>query len=239
MALILASYLNTHTKDELGNRIAHPINDENKILTNIKKFVKNTNRVVYIANNPNNIEENDLRIQPLFESLDQSGLIFKEKILLDKRNCKHYKEILAGADLLILSGGKCLCQNKFFRKIKLKKFLKNYKGLAIGISAGTMNLCKIVANFPEEIADLKEPRWLKGLNLFDGIIIPHFDGEAVKYQIECEEIDLINDYVLPMSNKKDFIGIPNGSYILINNKCEAEYFGVMYNISKGKVEKMS
>lgn len=237
MAIILASSLDTYTKDELGNRIAHPLEDENKILTNIKRFVKNTNRVVYIANDPKSIEENDIRVIPFFESLDQTGLKFKEKILLDKRNYKNYKEILSGANLLILSGGKCLCQNKFLRKIKLKKFLKNYNGLAIGISAGAMNLCKTVANFPEELIDLKEPRWLKGLNLFDGIIIPHFDGENVKYQYECEEVDLIHDYVLPMANKKAFIGIPNGSYILIDNEWQTEYYGDMYKISKGKVEK--
>ena len=75
------------------------------------------------------------------------------------------------------------------------------------------------------------------LNLFDGIIIPHFDGENVKYQYECEEVDLIHDYVLPMSNKKAFIGIPNGSYILIDNEWQTEYYGDMYKISKGKVEK--
>lgn len=195
------------------------------------------NRVVFIANNPNNIEENDIKIQPILESFDQSGLKFKEKILLDKRNCQHYKEILANADLLILSGGKCLCENKFLKKIKLKKFLKSYQGLAIGISAGTMNLCKIVANFPEELADIKEPRWLKGLGFYDEIIIPHFDGEAIKYQIQCDEVDLINDYILPMSNKKDLLGIPNGSYILINNEVKVEYFGAMYNITKGIVKK--
>ena len=37
MAIILASSLDTYTKDELGNRIAHPIEDENKILTNISR----------------------------------------------------------------------------------------------------------------------------------------------------------------------------------------------------------
>ena len=40
-----------------------------------------------------------------------------------------------------------------------------------------------------------------------------------------------------MANKKDFIGIPNGSYILIDNEWQTEYYGDMYKISKGKVEK--
>lgn len=236
MAIILASCLDNNTVDEFGNRIPHKIVNENNILTNIKKFVKNVNKVVYVANNPIEFENNDSRAKTNFESLDMSGLKFKEKILLDKRNFKDYKNILAGADLIILSGGKCLCQNKFFKKIKLKKFLKNYNGLTIGISAGTMNLCKMVANFPEELADIKEPRWFKGINIFNGIIIPHFDGENKKYEFECNEVDIVNDYILPMSNKKDLIGIPNKSYILIDND-KVEYFGLSYNISKGIVQK--
>ncbi len=237
MAIILTSRLDTNSIDELGNRIAHAIKDENQILTNIKRFVKSKNRVVFVSNNPNSIEVNDSRSQAVFKSLDLSGIKFKEKILLDNRNFKHHKEILAGADLLILSGGKCLCQMKFFKKFKFKKFLKKYEGLTVGISAGTMNLCKIVANFPEEIADLKEPRWYKGLNFCDDIIIPHFDGENIKYQIECNEIDLINDYILPLSNKRNLLGIPNGSYVLIDNDGIKTYYGEMYNISKGKVTK--
>ena len=207
------------------------------MITNIKKYLKGYNKIVYVANNPKNIEENDVRIVPVFESFDKTGLNFKEKILLDCRNSRQAKEILTGADLIILSGGKCICQKKSFRKIGLKKFLQTYKGVVIGISAGTMNMCKTVANFPEERADLRERRWLRGLGFFDEIIIPHFDGETKTYQIECDEVDLINDYVLPMSYKHKFLGLPNFSYVLIDDDGNVFYYGDMYTILNGKVSK--
>ncbi len=235
MAIFLTSQLNTHYKDENGNRISIPLEDENKFLTNLRKHLKKTNRIVYVANNPNNIEENDIRVVPFFDSFEKTGFHFKEKILLDRRNKSQAKEILSNADLIILSGGKCLCELNFFNEIGLKEILKNFDITTIGISAGSMNLCKIVNNFPEELVDMSEPRWLNGLEFYDGIIIPHFDGKNKKYQFETE-IDLINDYVLPMSKEKEFLGIPNGSYILID-KNKVEYYGDMYKISNGKVKK--
>ena len=237
MTFILTSYIKFYQKDENENKIVQPIKNENKLVDNIKKHLKNTNRIVYVANNPRNFDENDLRCKPAFESFEVTGFNFKEKVLLDNRNRKNAKDIISGADLVILSGGKCRVQNKFFKKIKLKRLLKNFAGVVIGISAGSMNLCNIVANFPEEQVDVKEPRWFKGLGYLNEIIIPHFDGENVKYQFECEEVDLINDYVLPMSNKRDFVGLPNGSYFLIDNEGEVSVFGDKSKISNGKVSK--
>lgn len=129
-----------------------------------------------------------------------------------------------------------MCQLNFFNQINLKEILKNFDGLLIGISAGTMNLCKTVANFPEEECDLAEPRWLEGLGFYDKTVIPHFDGENLKYQIECE-IDLVKDWILPMSFKEPFIGIPNDSYILIDGN-KIKFYGNMYLIDAGKVSKI-
>ena len=236
MVFMLTSCIETHIKEENGNKIAIPIPDTNQVLTNIKKYLKDTKRIVYVANNPANFEENDLRTSCFFESFELSGLNFDEKIVLDNRNIKDAKNILNGADLIILSGGKILCQLKFFKKIKLKKILKNHDGLCIGISVGTMNLGKIVANFPEELADLNEKRFVKGLGFFDKIIIPHFDGENKVYQIECNEIDVVRDYILPLSKGKSFIGLPNGSYVLVDGQ-NTTYFGDCYEIADDNVTK--
>lgn len=236
MAIMLTSSLATHIKDENGVRHSVPLKNINKIVSNIKKYVKKFDKVVYVANNPNSYEENDERKNTTFESLDKSGFVFKEKILLDGRNSEKAKQILQNANLVILCGGKCLCQLNFFNQINLKEILKNFDGLVIGISAGTMNLCKTVANFPEEECDLPEPRWLEGLGFYDKIVIPHFDGENLKYQIECE-IDLVKDWILPMSFKEPFIGIPNDSYILIDGN-KIKFYGNMYLIDAGKVSKI-
>lgn len=235
MILFLTSRLNTRVMDENGNKTTIPIENVNGVLDNIKKYLSGTNRVVYVANDPNNILENEERIKNMMDSFSLSNLNFNEKILLDARNKKDAKNIILGADIVILSGGKILCQNKFFRSIRLKKILKHFNGIVIGMSAGTMNLCKTIYNFPEENVDIKERRWVKGLGLYDKIIIPHFDGETNAYQIECEEVDVVNDYIFPASHKKEFLGIPNGSYILIDGNKNVSFFGEMYTIKDGKV----
>ena len=238
MVLFLTSRLNTLVKDKDGNKTTIPLENVNGVLDNIKKYLSGTNRIVYVANDPNNVIENEERIKNTIDSFSLSNLNFNEKILLDARNKKDAKNIILGANIVILSGGKILCQNKFFRSIRLKKILKHFNGIVIGISAGTMNLCKTVFNFPEEKADIKERKWVKGLGFYDKIIIPHFDGETNTYQIECEEVDVAGDYILPASHKKEFLGIPNGSYILIDNNKNISFFGEMYAIENGVTKKI-
>lgn len=89
-----------------------------------------------------------------FQSLEMTGLRFKEKIILDNRNKKDYKTILENADLIFLSGGKLICQLEFFREISLKEFIKDYSGLIIGASAGAMTLCNYMTNFPEYLHEI-------------------------------------------------------------------------------------
>ena len=238
MTVILTSILATHYYDGDGVKCPQPLPDDNGILTEIKKYVKTCSRVVYVVNDPNDTEHNDVSAPPVFEGLRLSGLDFSQKIILDSRNAANAEEEILGADLIILAGGKILCQRDFFRSIKLAGILKRYNGLVIGISAGSMNLCKTVANFPEEISDLGGPLWTDGLGFYDGIIIPHFDGAAKSYQIPCDEIDVVGDYILPMSKGKKFIGIPNLSYILIDGAATSMH-GVMYSISDGNVERIN
>ena len=50
-----------------------------------------------------------------------------------------------GTDLIILAGGHVPTQNRYFQEINLKSLLKNYQGVILGISAGTMNSAETVA----------------------------------------------------------------------------------------------
>lgn len=237
MAIILTSLLKTHYYDENGNRIAIPLEDENGILQTIKKFLPHADGLILVANDPVDFEDNDAKINVVAQSFDKTGIAFKRATVLDERNKDEAADIIGEADLIILSGGKCWRQKKFFDEIGLKRLLTNHKGVIIGVSAGSMNLCNTIANFPEEEKDLDDPRWFDGMGFFDGIIIPHFDGETATYQFECSEINVTRDYILPMSHEKDFIGLPNGSFIVIDNGGEISYHGDVYKISKGVVIK--
>lgn len=237
MAFILASWLRTNQKDECGVRHPIPLTDINQILTNIKKYTSKTDSLVWIANDPSDYENNDIRGNCVFDSFDLSGFKFKKRTILDNRNKKQAKEIVENADLIILPGGKVICQINFLKEIKLKALLKNFKGLIMGTSAGAMNLCKVVCNFPDEIADLGQPLWTKGLGFYNKIIIPHFDGETKQYQFPCEEMDIANDYILPASMKKELIWLPNDSYILIEDTIK--FFGTYYKIKNKKIKRFN
>ena len=237
MNIILSSILDYYVKDENGNKIAITLKNSNQILDNIKKYASPFNKVVFVANWPIAHEENDIRTATFIESFKLAGLHFKENILLDDRNMQNANKILKGANLIILYGGKCLCQIDFLKEINFKQQIQNFTGLIIGISAGAMNLCRTVFNFPEEEQFLDEPRVFDGLNYYNEIIIPHFDGKHCKYQFDLD-IDVVNDYILPYSNENKLIGIPNDSYIFIKND-KITFFGNIYTIYKGKCTRIN
>ncbi len=238
MITFLTSILRTHYYDENGGRVPVALFDANNILTNIRKHLRRTDRLVVVANNPDDIADNDEKISIVAESFRMANLPFKENIMLDSRNEKNANEIVCGADLVILSGGKCVCQKEFFERIGLKDILKNYDGIVIGVSAGSMNLCETVANFPEDNADLNDPRWLDGMGFVREIIVPHYDGQTDSYQFPCEDFDIAKDYILPMSMERAMTGLPNDSYIIIDREGNEEYCGDAYCISDGKSNKL-
>ena len=235
MTIFLTSIVPYYKKGIFGIRFPAKIDNTNDFLTNLTKSLKNTNRFVFVANDPDDYIKNDKRAKMMKKSFAKSGLKFKETIVLDHRNSSKAKEIVDGADLVILSGGACLRQLKFFEAMSLASILANFNGVIVGVSAGAMNLGKIVANFPENDMGKDEPRWLEGMGLYNGIIIPHFDGVFYQFQLE---FDTVQEYILPMSDWHDFIAIPNLAYIMIDENGE-KIFGDAYKISKRNVIKIN
>lgn len=220
--------------DGVMKRIPTKISNANNLLDNIKKYLKGKTRVVLITTLPNDFEANDEIGVRLFKSLNLSGLRFKEKIVLDYRNIKKAKEILAGADLIWLSGGKIIPRLKFLNKIHFKKILNNFDGVVIGVSAGSMNLCKNIYNFPEGAQDLGQKELIKGLDFYDEYFIPHSDGSYYLY--EEDGYPVFKKHIYPFSFKRDLICVPNDSYVLLNED-GAKYYGDIYLLRKGEIYK--
>ncbi len=239
--IILAGDFGTSGVNEKRERFVIPLTNKNFYLSQIQKYITWYNRVVFIANDPANFEMNNERSYMHFQSLEMTGLRFKEKIILDNRNKKDYKTILENADLIFLSGGKLICQLEFFREISLKEFIKDYSGLIIGASAGAMTLCNYMTNFPEYLHEIDnrktEDYIIEGLWLNDDIIIPHFDGKSFWKTYLNEWIDYMNDYILPLSVGRTLLGIPDGSYILLHDG-KKEYFWDFFLIENKKITKV-
>ena len=235
----LTSWFCTYIKDEEGNKIPVKIEDENKFVTNLKKLLLRKQQVLYVANDPTRFEENDSRAETFFASLRLTGLKFKNCILLDNRNKDKARELILNSDLIIFCGGKVDCQMNFFKKLHLKKILKDYFGVIVGISAGTMNMCHSVYNFPEEKDELGNKPITKGLGFYDEFIVPHCDGFSYPnfFADEPEKfVDTFKDYIIPFSYKHDLIALPNSSYIMLS-KDKVTTYGDYYIIRKGKTYK--
>lgn len=233
---VLTSYIHSHEKDENGVR--YPIVMENPfgLIDLIGNNIGDRKRIVYVANDPENVEENDERCRVFFRSLEMSGMAFDEYIMLDCRNESYAKEIILGADFVMLAGGRILRQKAFFERIHLKELLKDTHALIVGMSAGAMNMCETVFNFPEDHESWDEERVVCGMGICDKILIPHYDCREDNYILDCEGIDVMKDYILPFSHEKQLLGLGNDSYITIFDGKEC-IVGDYVIINNGKIAK--
>lgn len=210
-------------KKENDKKISVKLFEENKFLENLKNNINNNNKFVLIASDPDNYKQNDEYLKLDIKSLELSGLKFKENIILDNRNKENIDNILNDSSLILLSGGNTYKQNKFFNNINLKKYIKTTDACIVGISAGAINSSNIVFNSPENEEDLNNPSILKGLDLTNINIEPHYNyNNTNKIQMNS---------IIKESENRIIYGLPDKSYIF-NNKI----YGKCYKIYKGNIE---
>ena len=172
MIKILTSQVDSYTKIN-GEKIVKEIGDTNKLVTQIKKYLKDNKSILFIASSKNDFEKIDIYSNLLFESLKLSGIAFKEYNVLDGRTTDRAKEFVDKANLIFLSGGNTFLQSEFFKEINLKALLENYNGIVVGQSAGSINMAKDVFNSPEQ-SENSDPIYFEGLNLTKIQILPHY-----------------------------------------------------------------
>lgn len=190
-------------------------------------------RCLYIASDPIDTPHNDEWGNYQKKALMNSHFLVDTFTILDDRNKEKTEELVKESDLIILGGGHVPTQNKFFREIHLKKYLKEYEGVIVGVSAGSMNCAKTVYAMPElpgEYLDKKYQRYLPGLELTQTMIIPHYN----EIHDDClDGVHIFKDIAYPDSAKRTFIVLVDGSFIHIHEGKEVIH-GLSYKIEKGK-----
>ena len=169
---------------------------------------------------------------------EDAGFGFERFEVLDGRNEDLAAELVEGSNLLILSGGHVPTQNRFFARIRLRDLLKDYGGVIIGISAGSMNSAEVVYAQPEEEGEAVDPayqRFLTGLGLTKTSLIPHY--QAIKDNV-LDGLRVFEDITCPDSMGKTFYAIPDGSYLFIVDGRE-ELRGEAYMIRDGVITRIS
>ncbi len=236
MNAILTSALGGQVKID-GKRYPSRLLEANGLLNHIQAVWKKNSRVMIISGSPTDYDKNDSVLFCLSGAFTLSDLSASEVVMCDERN-REIIERLSEMDVLVLAGGHVPTQNRFFNRIRLRKLLKSYGGLVIGISAGSMNSAETVYAQPELEGEALDPaylRFLPGLGLTETMLLPHWQyvrGTVLDGLRVCEDI------TLPVSRGRCFYAIPDGTYLLIENGRETLH-GEACRIRDGVIERIA
>ena len=214
------------------------LSSANRFLDELRLHFPDPCRALQICSNPDGWDQTDFYASVIKKTFEDAGFSFERFYTLDSRNEALAAELVQGSNLLILSGGHVPTQNRFFEKIRLREWMKDYAGIVIGISAGSMNSADVVYSQPEEEGEAVDPdyqRFLTGLNLTKINLLPHY--QAYKDYV-LDGMRVFEDIAYPDSMGKTFYAIPDGSYLFIRDGRE-ELRGEAYRIRDGVITQIS
>ena len=163
-----------------------------------------------------------------------AGIAFSGYQVLDGTSVHRAYGMVSHCDLVVLCGGHVPTQNAFFRKIRLRHILHNFKGTVMGISAGSMNMAGIVYVQPEEPGESVPEfrRFAPGLALTPVNILPHYQ-KAKDYWLDGKR--LYEDITFADSMGHEFFCLPDNSYFY-QNEDTLLLCGKAYRIKNGILE---
>ena len=214
----------------VGGNYFNPANDFVKELKNTLPATPLT--VVFAASSPDDFAATELYGGYMKETVENAGFAVKEYIFLDRRNADQAKSLVEKADFIILAGGHVPTQNAFFEDIDLKELLRDFNGVVMGISAGTMNSAEMVYSQPEREGEAIDPayrRFYPGLGLTKVQILPHYN--LCKDDV-LDGLRVFEDIAYPDSMGNCFYAMMDGSYLLIRDGRET-ICGETYRIADG------
>lgn len=231
MKVMLTSSLGCSSKVN-GTRVPSVLIQHNGLLDSLKSIWTQNADVLVICADPSDYDKNDSICDCLKESLPMSGLSISHIDKCDARNPNSVDD-LGRIDALILAGGHVPTQNKFMKQLHLRERLRDYNGIIVAWSAGSMNCADIVYSAPELEGEAIDPlyeRWITGLGLTDINIFPHFQSLKGDY---LDGMRLIEDITFADSIGHEIIALNDGSYIMIDGGTSTLY-GEAYMIKDGQ-----
>lgn len=214
------------------------LNPANGMVDELRRFWANYSKCLLISAFPDEYELNDRMRNDFEDIVKDTGLSVSCMDICDLRNGKERASALHEYDFVILGGGHVPTENAFFESISLAERFKDYRGIVMGISAGTMNCARIVYAQPEMPGEATAPsyeRFIPGLGLTEYNILPHYN--AVKNDV-IDGLRLIEDITFADSMGHTFYAIIDGSYLL-QTEDRAEIRGEAYRISDGIITQIS
>ena len=196
-------------------------------------------RVLLVSAAPDDRGFTDSVRKGMSDCIHASGIGTEKIVMLDRRNAAKAPELVHWADWIILCGGHVPTQNRFIHEIGLKELMKDFDGVVMGCSAGSMNCADYVYSHPELPGEARDPqykRWLRGLGLTDINLVPHF--EQVRYAL-VDGLRLFEDVAFPDSWGHRFYTFRDGGYVIQKKGRPAELRGEAYEITRGAMRRIS
>lgn len=220
-----------------GTRVPCTLSGANHFLELLKECWLKDSKCLIISSDPESENINDSFKELYAEAFKMSSLPLSKIDVCDKRNESKIADMIYDYDVLILAGGHVPTENRFFTRIHLKELMKSYRGIVIGISAGTMNCADVVYAQPElngEASDPKYQRYMVGLGLTKISVLPHFQDIR---NLKLDGLRIVEDISLPDSRVRPFYALVDGSYIFADNG-KSELYGEAYLIKNGTITKI-
>lgn len=214
------------------------LNSANGFAEKLKSALPKPCSCLFICSDPDGYEFTDGFAKSMKGILNEAGIVFSDYKILDGRNEKDAEIMVKNSDFIILAGGHVPTQNRFFNKIGLQKIIKEFEGVVLGISAGTMNCACVVYAQPELPGEALSPdykRFLSGLGITDITVIPHY--QDIKNNV-LDGLRVFEDITYPDSFGRCFYALTDGSYIYINGNIR-ELYGEAYVIEDGSIRRIS
>ena len=198
---------------------------------------KQGSRCLIACADPYAFEHNDEMRDTFASAFAFHALTYKSFDLLDARNEEMAMQLVKQSDFILLAGGHVPTENAFFERMNLRALLKGYKGIVMGISAGSMNAADIVYAQPEEAGESLDPqyeRFIRGLGLTQLNVLPHY--QMVKDNI-LDGRRLYEDITFEDSIGHAFVVLVDGSYVL-EEEARCEIYGEAYLMFSGRMMKI-
>jgi len=198
---------------------------------------KPDSRMVIVAASPHNFALNDEMRETFHNAFNYHHLTLSETVMLDTRNERDAARLIALSDIVMLAGGHVPTELEFFNQLGLKKLMRGYTGVVMGISAGTMNCAETVYVQPEEPGESLDPdfvRFAPGLGFTRFMLLQHYQ-KARHYWLDGRR--LYEDITYGDSHGHAFIAMVDGTYIY-QHAGKAVLCGEAYRIADGRLEQI-
>ena len=213
------------------------LNPANGFIEKLREALVSPCAAVFVCSDPNRYGFTDHIALDMKKALEAAGFAFSSFDILDGRNIAQTAALVKAAGLIVLAGGHVPTQNAFLRQCGLKDAMQSFDGVAIGISAGSMNCAETVYAQPEEPGEAISKtyrRFLPGLGITNTMLLPHY--QMVK-NYTLDGMRLFEDITYADSKGHVFYALPDGSFLLGKDGREALY-GEAYEIRDGNLRQV-